>query len=448
MKLRNPDSQRSVVSDAPEGESPTPLRSRMTMWIYVLFLFGILALGVWYGVYAYFHYEVRGHIRVDRTVISSHRGGRVLEIWPSEGDDVQRGDSLVLVEPGEPCEPPDSTELRAAQEQLRLTRVRMQNTRQTLARKRRQLTRLQERTALELNNFETRRNRLQDEIHDLQSELNLLRARLRLARRASDRLERHPRTDVDCVPFVISAPHSGRIHRVHANEFSVVDAGAPVMSLTPSTPQVAVLAYVPNDLAEYVHRADTVTIRSPDGLHSAGVIRTMYSSAQEFARLKWNGYDPLPSRTLVEIAPLGASIRKQWRALDRADVEVRGQTGSLTSSTFAQAATNAERGSGPASSDSSSAPPTTWTIVAGSYEQRANARVALRTLRNRIDTTAASLLLRPSEDGTTNRVTLGLFESKQAAMSARRTLRRHLSDEAWLLPIAEDANHSSPGKVK
>lgn len=328
MRLRNQDSGESVVSEAPEGESPSPRRTRITTWLYGLFLVGIVGLAIWYAMYAYSHYDGPGQVRVERTVVSPERDGRIQKIYPAEGEAVLRGDSLMRVAPGQPCEPPQDRfvvqDQRENRQRVELLGQRIQDLRQERDRKQQELNRLRERKALELGRTKPRRSDLEEEIYRLGDEIGRLRVQRRQARENADR-PIGTSADPECKPFVVSAPHSGRVIRVHESEFSFVDSGTQVLSLAHSSPSVSVLAYLDRDLTGYVQRDDTVRVRLPDGSATRGVIRETYSTAQDFAQVKYDVYRPYATQLMAEIAPTNQGVKEQWRELDRTKVEVEGE---------------------------------------------------------------------------------------------------------------------------
>ncbi|MFB6279934.1 MAG: HlyD family efflux transporter periplasmic adaptor subunit [Salinibacter sp.] len=330
MRLRNRESGDSVVSEAPEGESPSPRRARITVWIYGLFLVSLVGLGIWYAIYNYYHYNGPGEIRVERTLLSPERPGRIQNIYPEKGETVLRGDSVMLIEPGQPCEPDAASTVvqlrRENQQQAQLLGQRIENLQQELARKRRRLARLRERKVLELDNTEPRRNQLEEEIYQLQDELDELRVQRRQALQNTNELDdATANPDPECVPFVVTAPHNGRIHRLHEREYSVIDAGTPVLSLTRPSPPVVTLAYLNRDLTGYVQRDDTVQVILPDGSRTRGVVRETYSTAQEFVEVKYDIYRPYATQLLAEIIPTNRQVKEQWQDLDRVKVDVEGE---------------------------------------------------------------------------------------------------------------------------
>jgi len=328
MRLRNRSSGQSVVSEAPEGESPSPWRARITMWLYGLFLLSLVGLALWYGVYSYFHYDAPGQIRTERTVMSPERDGRIQKIYPTEGETVLRGDSLMLLVPGQPCEPGGRTlvarDQRESRQRAELLSQRIQDLQEQLDRKRKRLDRLRERKALELGETAPRRSELEDEIYQIEGEIGRLQIQRRQAR-ANARQPIGTTPDPACKPFVVSAPHDGRVMRVHEREFAFVDAGTPVLSLTRPSPSVTVLAYLERDLTGYVQRGDTVQVRLPNGVATRGVVRDTYSTAQDFVQVKYDIYKPYATQLLAEVAPASRRTREQWRRLDRTRVEVEGE---------------------------------------------------------------------------------------------------------------------------
>lgn len=330
MRLRNRESGESVVSEAPEGESPNPRRARITMWIYGLFLVSLVGLGVWYAVYNYYHYDGPGEIRVERTLLSPERDGRIQNIYPEEGETVLRGDSVLLVDPGQACEPDAASAIvqlrRENQQQAQLLGQRIENLQQELARKRRRLARLRERKVLELDNTEPRRNQLEEDIYQLQDEIDELRIQRRQALQNTGDLEgAAANPDPECTPFVVTAPHNGRVHRMHERKYSVVEAGTPVLSLTRPSPPVVTLAYLDRDLTGYVQRDDTVQVYLPDGSNTRGVIRETYSTAQEFVEVKYDIYRPYATQLLAEVVPPNRQVKERWQEFDRVKVNVEGE---------------------------------------------------------------------------------------------------------------------------
>lgn len=333
MRLRNRESGDSVVSEAPEGESPDPRRARITIWIYGLFLASLVGLGIWYAVYEYYHYSGPGEIRVERTLLSPERDGRIQNIYPEEGETVLRGDSVMLIDPGQVAEPDAASAVvqlrRENQQQAQLLGQRIENLQQELTRKRRRLVRLRERKVLELDNTEPRRNQLEEEIYQLQDELDELRVQRRQAlQNVSELDDATDNPNPESAPFVVTAPHNGRVHRLHEREYSVVDAGTPVLSLTRPSPPVVTLAYLDRDLTGYVQRDDTVQVYLPDGSDTRGVVRETYSTAQEFVEVKYDIYRPYATQLLAEIVPTNRQVKEQWQDLDRVKVNVDGEISS------------------------------------------------------------------------------------------------------------------------
>lgn len=328
MRLRNENSGQSVVSEAPEGESPSPRGARVTMWLYGLFLLGLVGLAIWYGVYTYFHYDAPGQIRVERTAISPERNGRIQKIYPAEGETVLRGDSLMLMMPGQPCEPSGSRfvaqDQRENRQKAELLAQRIQDLQQKLDRKQKQLARLRNQKALELGTAEPRPSELEEEIFQLENEIGRLRIQRRQARENTSQ-PIGTTEDPECKPFVVSAPHDGQVMRVHEQEFSFVDSGTPALSLTRLSPPVKVLAYLERDLTDYVHRGDTVRVLLPGGADTRGVVQETYSTAQDFLEVKYDIYKPYATQLLAEVAPANQGAREQWRELDRTKVEVEGE---------------------------------------------------------------------------------------------------------------------------
>jgi hypothetical protein len=181
---------------------------------------------------------------------------------------------------------------------------------------------------LELDNTEPRRNQLEEDIYQLQDQIDELQIQRRQALQNTGELgDAAANPDPGCTPYVVTAPHNGRVHRLHEQEYSVVDAGTPVLSLTRPSPPVVVLAYLDRELTGYVQRDDTVQVYLPDGSNTRGVIRETYSTAQDFVDVKYDIYQPYATQLLAEVVPPNREVKKRWQELDRVQVQVEGEIG-------------------------------------------------------------------------------------------------------------------------
>lgn len=447
MKIRN---VRSGIRNAPDEEPPQPLRARIAYWVYVLILLSIVGAAVWYGVREYMHFEGEGQVRVDRTLMSAPRDGRIEAILPAVGDSVQAGDPLFRVDPGAAaaCDPDDQSDLRDLRSQLESDRLRLQQAQNRRTRVQAELQDLRERVALELNASTARREQLRDEAFRLQQQIERLRQRLRLNRRELQTLSATSTADPECVPYTVSAPRSGRVHRVLQPPQTFVEEGTSILSLAPTPASAFVYAYLDTDLARYLRRGDTLSVSLPDGTKSRGVVQRLYSSALEFAQLKYDGYQALPSELLARVAPIGVPTDRHWRAFDRMDVEVTGQ---IAPSRLFASRSSAEQSSAARAPDTteSVAPPDTasraWALVAASFAAPKRAQSAAHSFDERLP---ASLPVQvrpaPVRDTTRHRVLIGRFPTRKQARTAHQTY--DLPAGTWPLQISAASRRSSPSQ--
>lgn len=323
-RIRNRD-QKSVVSHGPEGEPAASWGQRLTVGGYMLGLGALAALLLYFVGDRLLHFEVRGQIRVEKTVVSAPRGGIVERFGRAEGDSVEQGDTLAVVDPATLCEEFDGGRMRSVLAEVRRDSLRRQLVSERLTERRARLKNATMGRVLEIGSGTARSpDALRAEIRELEDERRELALELELERAELDSLRASDRPDPRCRPYPVRSPGEGVIRARHRRPGEVVRSGDPLVTVEPPNASVSVLAYLEPDDLEDVKPGETVTVYLPDGTKHSGVVESTYSAARGFPGLKWTGYRPVSASLVAEIRPRSPGQASRWRRLDLLDVKVKG----------------------------------------------------------------------------------------------------------------------------
>ena len=323
-RIRNRD-QKKVLTHASEGEPPSSWGQRLTVATYMLGFATVAAMLVYFVGDRLLHFEVRGQIQVERTVVSAPRSGVVERLTVQEGDSVRRGDPLAVIDPSAVCTEPDRSRLRTLRADGRRDSLRQRIVADQIADKQAWLQEYRLGRVLELAHRD--RPSLEDlraDIRELQHEGRMLTLNIELARAELDSLQASLRPDPRCRPYAVRAPEAGVMYALHRRVGEVVRSGDPLMTLQPPEAPVMILAYLEPDDLENVAPGKTVTVFLPDGAKEKAIVEATYSAARKFPQLKWSGYRAMPASLVAEIRPRSRTQAARWRELDLLDVSVKG----------------------------------------------------------------------------------------------------------------------------
>ena len=326
MKLRN---RQRIVTAGPEGVPPDHRGPRITAWVYYAVLLFVAGYLIFYVGGRILYFQSSGLMTTRTLLMAPTREGRVADLPYSAGDTVRVGALLARVEPGLGCPVADTTRLMALRMDTRLNRARSDILGERLDYKRARLADLSLRTGLELD-MELRRekDRLALEIEDLDLQRRLLNAEVALQAQALGSASSSVAySSPACLPDLVFAPGDGTINAVYVDEFSVVNAGDPLLSLKPLDAPIRALAYANPDVLPSLFPGKTVRIHFPDGSRGEGVIEAVHASAELFPRLDVEAYRYLPGEVVVEIRPVDAGQAEHWRRFERLPIRVTGRKG-------------------------------------------------------------------------------------------------------------------------
>lgn len=326
MKLRT---QKSYFNNLPEGAPPQRILPRITRLIYYLVLFALVA-GVLYLLgMRMFYFSGRGQVERKKTILSSTRGGNIVQLTKRTGESFVQGEVLAEIRIADQCgDRPDTRltrlqfDLKSREAQLAALRTRLEPLQQTL--NSRMLFR-----ALEIGDASSRRRmeELKNKEEKIWEQVQLLEAEILVRREELAALEEQLDVPVDraCTVETITAPFDGTVYHVGSDLNEYTDRGEPLLVVTAETAPVYVEAYLKEKYLQYVSLNTQMTVKFPDQYSGIGRVETVTSTAQAVAKRQLKDYVPTSTMIRVQVVPVDKNEAALWKKYDRIDVRVQGR---------------------------------------------------------------------------------------------------------------------------
>jgi len=326
MKLRN---RKSYMTSLPEGSAPVSPRISITQLIYFTILISAVAYLIYIFGFRYFYFSEDGVVEIEKTVISSSRGGRLGQLSVREGQTIEIGDAIAVVEAARHCVRDADQRIEKLRYEIGVNEARKKLMAAEIARSKQGESSYTLYRALELDNGLRRDNReLQRQQQKLLSDARLLNDQINLQHeRLKDLQERSANITMpaECSAENINALFVATVSAVHKRTKEFVGRGEAIVTLIRDNAPVRIELYMDNDQLRYVQQGDVLGLVFADGIEGEGRIKTIHSSAYRNPQREWNKYQPAEPQVLVYIEPLGAKDRMQWMSYDRMQVRVRGK---------------------------------------------------------------------------------------------------------------------------
>ncbi|HED17321.1 MAG TPA: biotin/lipoyl-binding protein [Gammaproteobacteria bacterium] len=326
MKLRN---RKSYLTNLPEGSAPVNVRPKITQIIYFSILGLIVAYIISIGIGRLLYLKAGGQVEVEKTLISSTRGGHISSLKVREGQHLQKGDLIVRIDAIKRCVPEENRPLQKLRLDIALNEQRII----LLKAKQAELDKLQRggelRRALELERDSVSYGKqFWRDQNKLTSDLVLTGRELELQHVQLKDMEKDMRSQIvpaECRDEVIRAPFAARVQVVRRRVQEFTKRGEAIVILTRNNAPVRIEAYFTEDELKYITLGKQIDVTFPDGVESSGVVKAVYSSAYSVPEREWKGYRPLTSGVRVHLFPLNKGEEINWKQYDRMEVKVRAE---------------------------------------------------------------------------------------------------------------------------
>lgn len=324
MKLRN---RKSYITTLPEGSAPQNVKPKITQIIYFSVLIFIVVYLGYVAVGRLFYLNARGQVEIEKTLISSTRGGHISQLAVSEGQQLKKGDMIVRIDALQQCVVEENKHLQKLRLDIGMNEQRIA----LLKAKQAELKKLQRgselRRALELEResisygtqFWRDQNKLLSDLALTGKELELQRLQLKELEKSA----RNKTLPAECQAETIRAPFPARVQVVRRRVEEFAKRGEAIVILTRNKAPVRIEAYFTEDELKYINLGKRLQVAFPDGVESTGVVKAVYSSAYSVPEREWKGYRPLTTGVRVHLFPLNENEEMHWKQYDRMEVRVR-----------------------------------------------------------------------------------------------------------------------------
>ncbi|GAC15783.1 HlyD family efflux transporter periplasmic adaptor subunit [Aliiglaciecola lipolytica] len=332
MKIHN---RQSYLTSQSEGKPRNRKAPKLTQLIYFLVLAILFFYIVYFFVSRTLYITEVGFVEIQKTNISSERGGKIISIPLKEGEKFKKGALLATISAAKTCHTIvdkrvdnvafDIDEQKIVLDGLLgelalLKQIQSENEKRENNAVRR---------ALEINASlnSSRFDNLQDQL-ELKNKIALQRAKLANLESRMTTLGNQVDTtmlDPGCSQESILAPADGHVFALRRQSNEVVTRAEEILLMVADDADVFIEVYLEAELYKNIADQNTMEVTFPDGQESIAQILEVNSSAYTTPDREWNDYQPVVPNLQVKLAPKDESDIALWKKFDRYQVEVRGE---------------------------------------------------------------------------------------------------------------------------
>ena len=322
MKLRN---RKSYMTSLPEGKPPENIRPRITQIIYYAILVAVVGYIIYLFSSRFFYFNEPGFVEVEKTIISSTRGGKILQLAVKEGQLVKRKKLLAVIAASKSCNSQQRTDAIKLKYDLELNRSKLSLLQREISNIKNHIANANIQRALETGQAKNSiTSKLNYDLLKKQNEAALLDSQIIIQQQLKPTsLTRN--ASLECFNESIFTPFDAHVHSVKRSTTEFTARGAPLLILISKTATVRIEVYLKNDQLPYLHTGSLVDISFANGVTTEAKIKNIYSSAYTAPEREWHNYKPADTQVLVHLEPINNQDAAVWKKYDRMEVSVRGR---------------------------------------------------------------------------------------------------------------------------
>jgi len=327
MKLRN---RKSYMTSLPEGEAPKNRKANITQMIYFLILIAAVGYLIFIFSKRYWYYEELGVVEVEKTIISSSRGGRIASINITEGKNLKAKDKIAAIEASRSdCVIEHDGRIDKLRFEIDSNIAKRNLLRTQLAAGKQAEKKYELRRALELDRgLIGNTERIKREQETVANDIALLSKQIVLQNQRLEKLQQYQKQislPKECYNEQIQSPFDAVVTAVHKRSKEFAQRGEAIVTLIKHTAPVRVEVYLDRDVLKYIKIGNKLDLEFPDGTKSQGSIREINSAAYTATERQLDHYKPYESDIRVHLQPIDDKTRNLWLGYDRMEVKVRGR---------------------------------------------------------------------------------------------------------------------------
>ena len=322
MKLRN---RKSYMTSLPEGHPAENIRPRFTQLIYYFILLAIVFYIIYLFSSRYFYFNESGFVEVEKTIISSSYGGKVIKLPVKEGQSLTYSKLLAIIAASKNCNSSYRINTDKLKYDLALNRAKLSLLKREVNNMQNFISNSNLQRALETSQSNTSTsNNIKLDLIKKQNEITLLDSTIKLQQ------QRKPtnfigQTSPECFDETLKSPFSGYVHSIKRKVNEFTSRGTPLLVLIADDATVRIETYLKNDQLPFVKIGENVSVEFSNGTETKAKIKNIYSSAYAAPEREWNHYKPLNTQVRVHLEPVNKQDALLWKKFDRMEVNVRGR---------------------------------------------------------------------------------------------------------------------------
>jgi len=326
MKLRN---RKSYMTTLPEGVAPKNTKASITQLIYFLVLVGAVGYIGFIFVNKYWYFEEIGVVEIEKTIISSSRGGKISGLFVSEGQTLNKKDKIAVIEALRTgCYEADDEKVNKIRFEISNNKAKKKSLEVQLASVKNDEKKFELRRALELDRGLLRESeRLRREKLAMVGDIDLLSRQIDNQIKHLDNIINSQKNVVlprDCYSESIRSPFITKVSAIHKRAKEFAQRGEAIVTLIKNNAPVRIEVYLKNETLKYLNAEAILDLVFPDGVKSKGRISKIHSSAYASVKRQLEHYKPVESGIRVHLLPVDNKDRELWMSYDRMNVKVRG----------------------------------------------------------------------------------------------------------------------------
>ncbi len=320
MKIRN---RQSYITTLPEGEPSENNAPKITRWVYFAVLFSIIGYLSYIGYTRITQFQGRGQVEIERTVLSPSHGGKIIDLFISEGELVKQGHTMVRIKSSANCPSKDASQVNRLNLNIALKKSQLRLLNERLSEEKERFSDQEIRRALEINRRPPKGG--ERAIDELVYKIETLKNEILLGSESLKNINSNSTiSSSSCVDEIIYAPFTSVVNSISHKRHEFVKKGEPFISLISRNAQVKIDAYIDNESNQFLSVDKNVEIIFPDKQVGQGIVSEVISSSALFHTKKWRGYESEESSIEIKIVPINASEAQKWKSYDRMEVQIRG----------------------------------------------------------------------------------------------------------------------------
>lgn len=317
MRLRN---KNGFLNSLPEGTPKKRISIDIGRWLYTLLLFSLIVYIIFFVISRFIYIIADGQVKLKEYYIQSPNEFKILNFYVDSGDSVTRGEAVVNLI----YDLQDNNlnfEKMKINKNLLVKRVELKLLKKELTKKEKELKVKDNEFYKSIELFREDDVKITREIDDISFKMELIKSEIEALNGYLQEVDIQIEDSI--FKEILYSPVSGTVQRLHKARYEYVKKGDTLITLKDEN-SVKIEGYFDLAYLKDLKINKRVVVNFPDGFNSRGIIKKIYSSAEEYKFNLEKDYQPLPVKIKVDIYPLYPERDiVVWKKYNEMDVKIK-----------------------------------------------------------------------------------------------------------------------------